>query len=65
MPKPDDTLATPREVAEVLHVRESTLAQQRYRGLGLPYLKVGRAIRYKWSDVEAYLAERTVTPEAS
>jgi HK97 family phage major capsid protein len=61
MPRPADALATPEQVAEILNVNTTTLAQQRYRGLGLPYLKVGRAVRYRWVDVEQYLEARTVT----
>jgi Helix-turn-helix domain len=62
LPKPDDQLATPEEVAEALHVNTTTLAQQRYRRIGLPYIRVGRAVRYRWADVEAYLQARTITP---
>jgi len=65
MPKPREPLATPEQVAELLSVNTTTLAQQRYRGIGLPYVRVGRAVRYRWADVEAYLADRTVTPESA
>jgi hypothetical protein len=64
MPKLDDQLATPEQVAESLNVTISTLAQQRYRGIGLPYIRVGRAVRYRWADVQAYLDARTVKPGA-
>ncbi|HYQ36846.1 MAG TPA: helix-turn-helix domain-containing protein [Mycobacterium sp.] len=64
MPKLDDQLATPEQVAESLNVTTSTLAQQRYRGIGLPYIRVGRAVRYRWADVRAYLDARTVKPGA-
>lgn len=64
MPKPDDRLATVSEVAEALNVTESALAQQRYRHQGLPFVRVGRSVRYRWSDVEAYLQAQTVKPSA-
>jgi hypothetical protein len=64
LPKLDDQLATPEQVADSLNVKTETLAQQRYRGIGLPYIRVGRAVRYRWADVQAYLDARTVKPGA-
>jgi excisionase family DNA binding protein len=49
-------LLTTRELAEILKVGKSTLEQDRLYGrLCIPYLRLGRSIRYRWSDVEAYL----------
>lgn len=53
-------LLTPAEVAEMLGVQEQTLTAWRARGrYGLPYIKIGRRIRYRRADVEAWLQERT------
>jgi len=49
--------ALPREVARALYTTESGLAQMRYRGTGPKFCKVGQRILYRWSDVQAYLAE--------
>ncbi|WP_372452503.1 DNA-binding protein [Gordonia sihwensis] len=57
-----DDLATPPQVAEVLHTTTSALAQDRYLGRGIPYIKHGRKVLYRWPDVEAYLAANTVIP---
>ena len=58
-----DDIALPRQVADALGVTVAALTQMRYRGTGPAYTRVGIRVRYRWSDVEKYLAERTVTPE--
>jgi hypothetical protein len=50
-----EPLAEPPAVADVLGVPEHTLAQWRSRGKGPDYLKVGRHVRYRWADVNAWL----------
>lgn len=55
-------LITAKELAEILGVSQETLAQNRYLGTGVPYIKVGARIRYSLDDVIAYLeANRTST----
>lgn len=52
-------LITPREVARSLSVAEETLASWRSRKKPhLPFLKVGRLVRYRRSDLVAFV-ERT------
>ena len=48
-------LFTAQEVAELTGVPVSTLSQWRYRGQGIPYLRMGRLVRYDAADVESYL----------
>ncbi len=48
-------LLTAQEVSEITSVPQSTLAQWRYRGQGIPYLRIGRLIRYDAADVALYL----------
>jgi predicted DNA-binding transcriptional regulator AlpA len=49
------------ETAKILGLKESTLAQKRWRGdLSLPWIKLGTAIRYKLSDIDAYIERCTV-----
>lgn len=55
-------LATAEQVAECLHTTTSSLAQDRYHRRGIPYVKHGRRVLYRWSDVYAYLEANTVTP---
>lgn len=60
-----DELLTPRGTAEYLGTSEHVLAQERYRGVGLPYVRVGRRIRYRARDIAAYLDANTEVPGRS
>lgn len=53
-------LATPKEVAEYLGVKEQTLRLWATRGKGPQWIKVEGVRRYRWSAVERYLESRTV-----
>jgi len=44
-------LATPAELAEYLRTTTASLAQDRYKGTGPKYMKRGRRVLYRWSDV--------------
>lgn len=54
-----DVLLTPEEVSELLHIPKKTLYQWSYSHTGPKTLKVGRHLRYRRSDVEAWLDECT------
>ena len=51
-----DVLLTPKEVSAHTGVSLDTLAQWRSQKRGIPYLKVGRLVRYDPLDVQQYLA---------
>lgn len=51
--------ATPAEVALKLDTTEAGLAQMRYRGTGPKFIKVGKKVLYRWSDIGAYLDANT------
>jgi excisionase family DNA binding protein len=53
-----DALASPTEVAAHLGVPVKTLYQWKYRGTGPAALKVGRHLRYRWHDVDAWLDQQ-------
>ncbi len=55
-----DAVATPNEVAAFLKQSTAALAQDRYRGTGPKFIKHGRRVLYRWSDVLAYLDANTV-----
>ncbi len=52
-------LGTPPEVAAYLRVSERTLEDWAYRGGGPEFSYVGSQRRYKWEDVEKYVAGRS------
>ncbi len=59
---------TERQLAERLRVPVRTLQAQRQRGGGIPFIKLGRSVRYAWSDVEQYLEQhrhRSTSDEAA
>jgi predicted DNA-binding transcriptional regulator AlpA len=51
-------LLTTAELAAILQLSPSTLANWRSLGQGPPYRKTGGAVRYRWADVEAWSLER-------
>ncbi len=55
-----DPLMTPGEAAEYLDVAERTLSVWRCTGrYAIPFLKVGRKVRYRKSALDAFLDRRT------
>lgn len=49
-----------KQAAEVLDVKSTTLAVWRSTGrYNLPYLKVGRLVKYRLNDLAEFLARRT------
>ena len=48
-------LLTPEEVAEITGLSMDTLAQWRSQKRCIPYLKIGRVVRYDPAEVQAYL----------
>lgn len=39
------------QVSDITNLALSTLRNQRFQGRGIPYYKVGRAVRYNYQDV--------------
>lgn len=54
-----------KQTARLVGLSHRTLEQQRLRGRGLPYVKVGRQVRYLRSDIEAYLSSNRHDPSGS
>jgi hypothetical protein len=52
-------LASAEEVSAYLGVPISTLHMWRYRRTGPRAAKVGKWLRYRWEDVEAWLDEQS------
>ena len=60
---------TPPELAAFMRTTTTSLAQDRYTGRGVPYVKFGKRVRYMRSDVLAFLAsnrmQRTDDPRSA
>jgi|APSaa5957512622_1039677.scaffolds.fasta_scaffold08511_4 hypothetical protein len=55
---------TERDVSEITKFKIQTLRNHRHESRGIPYLKIGRSIRYRTEDVKAHMEKCFVDPEA-
>ena len=55
----DDPFLSETEAAALLGLKRTTLESWRMRGGGPEYAKLGKAVRYRRSVIEAFIAERT------
>ena len=55
-----DDLLTERQAAELLTVSSRTLQSWRSDGLGPPFVRVGRSVRYPRKELLDWLADNTV-----
>ena len=53
-------LLSEKEVQEIYKLNARTLQRDRVLGRGIPYVKIGRRVRYKKSDIEKYIKRHTV-----
>jgi hypothetical protein len=49
------------EAAGVLNLSSRTLQAWRSKGIGPSFIRAGRAIRYRYSDLATWLTEQTVS----
>lgn len=54
---------TPLEVENLTGRKRQTLANERFRGVGIAYYKVGSSIRYKFSDVISFMEKHRIDPQ--
>lgn len=60
----DDRLLTAEDLAAFLEVPLKTLYAWRYRGEGPVGFRVGKHIRYRWTDVERWIGDRVRLAES-
>jgi len=53
------SLATPEELSAYLGIPIGTLYSWNHRGIGPKATKVGRHLRYRWQEVDAWLDTQT------
>jgi predicted DNA-binding transcriptional regulator AlpA len=51
------------EAAKVLNMNKQTLANWRYQGRGPAYIKLGKAVRYQYADIEKFITENRICPQ--
>ena len=56
-----ERLLNTKEVSEILGVTVKSLANSRYTGIGIqvPYVKMGKLVRYEESVLEKYIEDNT------
>lgn len=52
-----------REVSEITGLALPTLRNYRHRRKGIPYVKVGRAVRYSRDDVVRFMESKKIKTE--
>jgi excisionase family DNA binding protein len=55
---------TEKEVAELTGLSVGTLRKHRQEMRGIRYAKVGKSVRYAYSDVIGYMSSKMITPKA-
>ena len=53
------------QVAEITGRALSTLRNERSRGLGIPYIKIGRSVRYDLTDVISFMDSHKVMTQST
>ena len=53
-------LLTENEVEEFYGINKRTLQRERVYQTGIPYVKIGKRVRYKRSTVDQYIQDNTV-----
>ena len=54
---------TEKEVSRMTGRSLSTLRSDRFKSQGLPYVKIGRSVRYSLADVVRFMEARKIVPE--
>ena len=53
------------QVAEITGRALSTLRNERSRGLGIPYIKIGRSVRYDLTDVISFMDSHKIMTQST
>jgi hypothetical protein len=52
-----------KQLAKIIKRSVQTLRNERCQGRGMPYIRIGRSIRYDIADVERYIHLHRIAPE--
>lgn len=59
----EETWLTETEVASITSLSLSKLRSDRHKCRGLPYYKIGKAVRYRLLDLKEHLETCRITPD--
>jgi hypothetical protein len=60
-----ENLLSDRELSRVTRRSRSSLQKDRLKGGGVPFIRIGRLVRYRAADVEAWLAKLPIRRSTS
>ena len=60
-----EPLLSDREVSQITGRARSTLQKDRVGGTGIPFVRLGRLVRYRATDVQAYLTDLPICRSTS
>ncbi len=60
MPVATDELLTRRQAAKYLNLKPQTLASWAMDARNIPFVKLGKAVRYRRTDLDKYIERQTV-----
>jgi len=63
--KPDNTLMTPDDTAAYMAISKRQLQLDRTTKRSIPFVKVGRLVRYRKADLDTYISAQTVGGNAA
>lgn len=55
-----DKLLTQQQVVEWTGMSSAWFEMSRFKGTGMPYVKIGRSVRYRTSDVQRWINDHLV-----
>ena len=63
MPEKSKRYVDEKEASRITAFSLSTLRNQRYLGKGIPYVKIGRLVRYSLEDVIAFMERHKISTD--
>ena len=55
-----DILLTQQQAMEITAMSSAWFEMSRHKGTGIPYVKIGRAVRYRLQDIRQFISEHFV-----
>jgi len=56
----NERLLTQAQVAQITGMSSAWLEMARFKGTGIPYVKIGRSVRYRQQDIEKFISDHYV-----
>lgn len=55
-----DKMLTEQQVGQITGMSLAWFQMSRFKGTGIPYVKIGRSVRYRTSDVQRFIEDHMV-----